>query len=131
VEFFRGGVAMATKIEVMNFLNQKYDFDHVSDNMVKFVFNVDGGRTQLVFAWVNDDFMVISSPFASEDAITPNLAFKLAEDSLFGIKKIAGMYQVTHVVPMGDVDESEIAIGLALVANAADGLESSVGGDSF
>ncbi len=122
---------MATKIEVMNFLNQKYNFDQVSENLVKFVFDVESGRTQLVFAYVNDDFMVISSPFASEDAITPNLAFKLAEDSLFGIKKIGGMYQVTHVVPMADVDESEIVLGLALAANAADGLESSVGGDGF
>jgi hypothetical protein len=125
------GLTVATKIEVINFLSQKYDFDWVSDNLVKFVFDVDGGRTQIVFAYVDEDFMVISSPFASEDALTPNLAFKLAEDSLFGIKKIGGMYQVTHVIPMGDVDESEIVLGLGLVANAGDGLESSIGGDGF
>ena len=41
------------------------------------------------------------------------------------------MYQVTHVVPMGDVDESEIVLGLGLVANAADSPESSVGGDTY
>lgn len=122
---------MATKIEVMNFLNQKYNFEHVSENLVKFVFEVNDGRTQLVFAWVSDDLMVISSPFAAEDAITPNLAFKLGEDTLFGIRKTAGMYQVTHVVPMGDIDESEIELGLGLVANAADSLESAVGGDNF
>ena len=122
---------MATKIEVMNFLNQAYNFEHVSENMVKFVFDVNDGRTQLVFAWVSDDYMVISSPFAGEDEITPNLAFKLGEDILFGIKKIAGTYQVTHVVPMGDLDESEIQLGLGAVAVAADSLESSVGGDSF
>ena len=59
------------------------------------------------------------------------MACRFAEDSLFGSRKVAGMYQVTHVVPMGDVDESEIVLGLGLVANAADSPESSVGGDTY
>ncbi len=122
---------MASKIEVMNFLNQKYHFDQLTDNLVKFVFDLDSGRSQVVFAYVDEDFLVISSPFASEDAITPNLAFKLAEDSLFGVKKIGGMFQVVHVVPTADIDESEIVMGLGLIARAADNLEASVGGDGF
>ena len=120
---------MATKIEVMNFLSQKYAFEHVTEDLIRFVFRTDGDRTQLVFVFINDHFMVISSPFSEENAITPNLAFKLAEDSLFGIRKMIGMYQVVHVVPLADVDESEIVSGLALIANTADSLESSIGGD--
>ena len=54
-----------------------------------------------------------------------------ANDQTMANGKIAGTYQVTHVVPMGDLDESEIKLGLGAVAFAADSLGSSVGGDNF
>lgn len=122
---------MATKIEVMNFLKQNFRFEHLSDNLVKFPYTYNDGRTQVVYAWLHDEFLVIASPFAAEEDITPSLAFKLAEEVLFGVQKLAGMYQVIHVVPLADVDEDEIIEGLGYVADAADDLDSLVGGDRF
>ena len=122
---------MATKIEVMNFLKQNFRFEHVSDNVVRFPYTYDDGRTQVVYARLDDQFMVIASPFAAEEDITPSLAFKLADEVLLGITKLGGLYQVIHVVPLADVDEDEIILGLGLVADEADNLEKLVGRDSF
>lgn len=55
---------MATKAEVQSYLDDNYHFEDIGDELYKFVFEVDKGRTQLVFAKVFDAAMVLDSPFA-------------------------------------------------------------------
>jgi hypothetical protein len=122
---------MATKLETLKYINDNYNSEPIGDNALKFVFEINGGRTQLVFAAVFDDVLLIDSPFATVDDVNANIAFKLAEESILGIRRVGDHYSVRHVVPLADVDGSEIDLGLQLAAEAADQLESEVGGDKF
>lgn len=122
---------MATKFEVLSYLNDNYHFEDLGNDVCKFVLNIEGNRSQLVFAKVTDDVMWFSSPFAAEDSIPANLVFKLAGDSLFGVKKVGDFYHLHHLVLLENVDSNEIDVAIRLLANAADELESDIGGDQF
>ena len=122
---------MATQQEVLKFFEAKYNFELIDDNFLKILFEVDNGRSQVVFVSIRELFMTISSPFGDESNLNANLALKLAEESLFGVKKFGELFALQHVLLIADLDESEIVNGLDLVASTADDLEKSVGGDVY
>ena len=122
---------MATKVETLSYLTQNYRAEETGDEVLKFVFEIDESRTQLLFAAVINDLLIMDSPFASTEDINANIAFKLAEESVLGVKRVGDVYTIRHVIPIADIDESEIDLGLHLTAQTADQLESEVGGDSF
>lgn len=122
---------MATKQDAINYLIENYELEDLGDDSFKMLFNLDEGRSQLVFVGVFDEIMTIDSPFATTDDINANIAFKLGEDSILGIKKFGETYALRHIVPLEDVDASEIDLGLGFTARAADALEAQVGGDKF
>ena len=122
---------MATKADVLNYMQSNYHFDHVSEDMIKMLFELESGRTQVVYVYVDDFAMAIFSPFGDDSSLNGNLALKLADDAIFGVKKFGELYCLNHVLLAADLDESEIDNGLMLVSNAADELEQSVGGDNY
>jgi hypothetical protein len=74
----------------------------------------------------------VSSPFAKADDLPLPAAMKAAEDYVFGIKNDEGYYVVRHVIPLADIDESEVEWAVNVVAAVADSIEQdSVGGDSL
>jgi hypothetical protein len=76
--------------------------------------------------------MNVSSPFAKTEDVTPKQALKAIENSAFGIGTLGDWYVVRHVVPLPDLDESEIIVGLEVVAGIADEVEEEiVGGDNL
>ena len=122
---------MATKSEVLSFIQQRYGVSSKDGSMVQISFDLEVGRSQIMFANVTDELLVLASPFAKVDDLTPNLAFKVGEDTIFGIKRYGTAYCLANVLTIDDIDESEIVIGMGFLAREADRLESSVGGDNF
>lgn len=120
---------MATRAEVINHLRSFSDIEDQGDGKFRTEWDIGNGRTQLVFLFVSDDFVVMTSPFAGEDDVTSAKALGLA--SVFGICKVADLYAFRHVVLIEDLDESELTHGIGYLAHAADGAESQVGGDRF
>lgn len=122
---------MATKAEVLSYLNDNYHFEPLGDDIFRFGFNLEGGRSQIVFAHLGDGFLFFTSPFASESAIPANLVYKLGAESLFGSKRVGDYYHLVHLVLLENVDSNEIDVAIRMLANAADKLEKEIGGDQF
>lgn len=123
---------MATQAEVKSYLTKNMSAELIDGDMYKILFDLGDDRTQLVFAAVRESVMSVSSPFAKTEDVTPKQAIKAIEDFAFGIGTHGDWYVVRHVVPLADLDESEIILGLEVVAGVADELEEElVGGDAL
>ncbi len=120
---------MATLNEAMAHIRANYVYEE-TDLALKLEFTTDGNRSQVVWAGGTDDLLFVFSPFAV--GTKPEIILSLTADHFFGIGRINGdVYVVRHVLPLADVDASEIEIALKLVASEADKLESQIGGDRF
>ena len=124
---------MATKQQAIDFMNSKYKTEVLGDgNLFKLIFNVDDGRSQIVYAEFNEHFICFSSPFASTEDMTGKQALAAAEDWLCGIRVIGDFYYVRNVAPLENLDESELADNMMRVAVAADKIEEKyMGVDTF
>jgi hypothetical protein len=123
------GALVATRAEVITHLRSFNDIEDQGDGKFRTEWDLGNGRTQLIFLFVADDFVVMTSPFAKEDDVTSSKALSLA--AVFGICKVGDLYAFRHVVLIEDLDESELIHGIGYLAHAADGAESEVGGDRF
>ena len=120
---------MATLNEAMAHIRANYVYEE-TDSALKLEFTTDDNRSQVVWAGGTEDLLFVFSPFAV--GTKPEIVLSLTEDTFFGIGRISGgVYVVRHVVPLADVDASEIDLALKLVAVEADTLESQIGGDRF
>jgi hypothetical protein len=123
---------MATQAEVKSYITKNMSAELIDGDMYRIVFDLGEDRTQLVYAAVRETIMSVSSPFAMTEDVTPKQAIKAVEDFTFGIGTLGDWYVVRHVVPLADLDESEIIVGLEIVAGVADELEEElVGGDAL
>ena len=121
---------MATQKEVKSYIEKNLNSASLGDDMFKIVYDLGNDRSQVVFVQVASKSLYIASPFASSEDVTPKQALKAIEEYSFGIGTFADWYVVRHVVPLADLDESEIIHGLEVVAMIADEVEDSlVGGD--
>jgi hypothetical protein len=114
---------MASKHEATNFIKSTYRCEEISGGTLKFVFELDGGRSQLVFADVNDSNIQYLSPFASVNDVTAKQALEANADYSVGMQIVGDQYMIKHLAFLADLDESEIDGGFRLVANVADKLE--------
>jgi hypothetical protein len=123
---------MATQAEVKNYITKNMSAELVDGDLYKIVYDLGNDRSQLVYAAVRETVMNVSSPFAKTEDVTPKQAIKAVEDFTFGIGTLGDWYVVRHVVPLADLDESEIIVGLEIVAGVADELEEElIGGDAL
>ena len=123
---------MATKQQAIDFMKSKYTVEDLGDDMFKMLFNLQNGRSQLIFASFNDSWIQFSSKFASVDELTPKQALEASSDWICGIQLIGEGYFVRNVVSLKDLDESDFVENLELVMNVADSIEEkSVGGDNW
>lgn len=123
---------MASQSEVQNYIKNNINSELIDDGLLKIIYDLGEGRSQLVYAFISDVSLNISSPFAKAEDVTPKQALKAVDGISFGIGMLEDWYVVRHVVPIADLDESEIITGLEVVAQIADDLEDSlVGGDAF
>ena len=123
---------MATQADVMNYIKNNYQHDVIENGVLKFEFNIDDTRSQLVFALVLDNALVTWSPFASKESITAAQAFNATLDSYFGISILADSYCLKHHAPLENIDSNEIEVAFESLALAADAHEAELGlGDNL
>lgn len=123
---------MATKQQAMDYMISKHDFSQIDDSLLRGLFEVSDGRSQVVTAWFGERFVSFSSPFASTNDVTAKQALDAASETLLGIQIIDDHYCVYHLAPLADLDESEILDAISLTAISGDNLERSlVGGDDL
>ena len=123
---------MATQLEAINYIKSNYRHDVLDNGILKLIFNLDGGRSQLVFADVTDVNIQYLSPFASIDEVTPKQALDANSKYSIGMQLVGNQYMIKHVAFLADLDASEITEGFSLVAIIADELENQlVGGDKL
>jgi len=121
---------LATKKEVIKYITKNFSCEQMEDSFYKLVFDIDGDRSQLVFALVTDSALVVGSPFALTKELTAKQALDACQEYDLGIGIVGDYYMLKHLMPIDDLDESEIMLGFQLVAVFADELEEKlVGGD--
>jgi hypothetical protein len=121
---------MATKAEVISYLRNIPGMQDDGDDAFSVeVARPERNRSQLVFIGVNDNFLVLDSPFAETEDITAAQALDLV--GTFGVSKVGKFYTLRHLILTEDVDESEILDGIRSLAVRADTLEEQVGGERF
>lgn len=122
---------MASQKEVISFILENFPSESISDTLVKVVVSWDDGRSQLVFANVMENLMDVASPFAEQSAISATQALN-ANESVFGVGMVADWYALKHVVPIDDLDASEMHVAFKALAEVADELEKKLGlGDNL
>lgn len=120
---------MATRAEVIQHIREYSDVEEIDNGFFKVVFDLEGGRSQVLFMEITDHLLIMMSPFATTDEITASTAFSFA--TVFGIALVSDMYAIRNVSLLADLDESEITDMAALIATRADEFEERIGGDGF
>lgn len=123
---------MATQQQAIDFMKSKYQVEDLGEGLYKMTFTLSEGRSQVILATFNDNWIMFSSKFASTDDMTPKQALEKSSDWICGIQMIGEAYYIRNVVSLKDLDESDFVENLELVMNVADIIEEKfVGGDSF
>lgn len=117
---------MTTTAGAKRLIEAKYEAEEIEENVYKLVFDIDGTRSQVVFVEVNDGFLLIRSPFANIDDVSPKRALDANSNTQLGLQLKFGVYYITHMVPLDDLDKSELDVGLGAVAAVADICESAL-----
>lgn len=123
---------MATKAEVVAFIEGKYKCEHTESGAIKVLFNEGDGRSQIVLAWVNDSNIQVSSPFAKTSEISADRAVAEVSKYSLGMQIYGEFYVVRHVAYLADIDASEVFAALEVTSSVADELEKALlGGDKY
>jgi hypothetical protein len=124
---------MATMAEVEGFLTKKFNLKKEDEKKYYGRWPMPNNRSQLVLIDIYDDKLVLSSPFAEVSALPWPAAMKAADEFVFGVVVLgSGHYCLRHVIPLADIDESEVEWGLDVMSWCADHLEkNTVGGDKL
>ena len=122
---------MATQKEAIQFILDNFPSEKISDSLVKIVKSWDDGRSQLIFADVREEVISVLSPFAESSAISAQQAIN-ANDTVFGVGMAGDWFALKHVVPLENVDASEMAVAFNLLSELADDIEKKLGlGDNL
>lgn len=124
---------MASAKEIRKFIESEFETEYLEDlGMHRMLLELADERSHIVLVAVNDEFFEVISPFANFDDVTPKRALEVASNRLLGIQVYGESYFVKHVVPVQDIDESEVITGIQMAAIVADTLEQDLGlGDNF
>lgn len=117
---------MATKQEVVAFISENYKHEVLDGPVFKLTVPLEPGRQHSVYAAVTDGEVQVTAPVAWQNKISADQILD-ANESMFGIVKIAGAFGLKHNVLIADIDESELTSAFVLLAAYADVLEKSLG----
>jgi hypothetical protein len=136
---------MASVEEVMTWL--KANYEHINTDLPGSVGEMaqncsielllPNGRRQWVLVAVSIFRIDVNSPFAERTAISAEDALSLASSQAFGFREhpmfgiLPPHYVLVQLLPMADVDSSEIIFAIEELAKAADALESKLGKDEI
>jgi hypothetical protein len=122
---------MATWSEIKNYLHQNYRWEEIDTDLLKGVWDLDGGRSHMVFvALANDSTIMMAAPVC--DYSPANVAKVLENNtSIYGIFLLGGMVCLVDPQNIGTIDADELE-GFKGVLLQADALEQSLfGGDKY
>lgn len=114
---------MATKQQAIDFMKSKYTAEDLGDDLYKLEFSLEEGRSQVILVGFSDNWMIMGSAFATTEDLTPRQALEAAREWICGIQLVEETYIVRNVLPIADLDESELQNGMDLVLHTADSLE--------
>lgn len=130
---------MADWRDLTSYVRANYKVAEESDRMMKLLFRVGEGRSQIVLLWHltlmggAEDWVQIESPIGKiEDMSLVPLMREVAETVCGGIGASGDFVTYRHSVPLMNLDVNEFERPLQLVVTTADRLEHKlVGGDRF
>ena len=123
---------MATKAEAEAFVRANYNLDVLDNDFYRLGFTLDNGRTQVILVNFTDYHFQVKSIFAEVGSVSLERALAEASQYNLGMQQIGTAYVVAHMVPLADLDPSEVASAFIVTASIADQLEQTlVGGDKF
>jgi hypothetical protein len=121
------------------FIKSNYIVQDDSGNVLTLVFEVNGGRSQIIvlerqsFKSSDSDWVTVSSPVGKVANINLTLALRKANGYVVGGLTIEDDFLlVRHSAPLANLDANEIVEPMLTLARVADQLEAGlVGGDEF
>ena len=123
---------MATMAELEGFLTKKFDLRKSGEGRYDGTWLTLNNRSQMVLLDVYDGKLVVSSPFAKVSELPLPAAMKAAVEYVFGVVVYEDHYCLRHVIPLADIDESEVEWALNVISACADQIEQdTVGGDKL
>ena len=123
---------MATMAELEGFLTKKFDLRKSGEGRYDGTWLTLNNRSQMVLLDVFDKKLVVSSPFAKVSELPLPAAMKAAVRFVFGVVVYEDHYCLRHVIPLADIDESEVEWALNVISACADQIEQdTVGGDKL
>jgi hypothetical protein len=129
---------MATWDELHSYIRVTYKVAEDTGTFMKLLFNVGGGRSQVVFVGRNDtgggdSYATISSPFGTVGKLDlAAVLSELGEYVVGGAAVYGDLVVLRHSIPLDNLDPNEFEGPLHLVLNTADILEEKfVGGDDY
>ena len=130
---------MATMAELEGFLTKKFELRKSGEGRYDGTWLTLNNRSQMVLLDVYDGKLdvydgklVVSSPFAKVSELPLPAAMKAAARFVFGVVVYEDHYCLRHVIPLADIDESEVEWALNVISACADQIEQdTVGGDKL
>jgi len=130
---------MADWGDLVSYVRANYKVAEEKDRMIKLLFGVGEGRSQVVLLWHHtlmggaEDWVQIESPIGKiEEVSLVPLMREVAETVCGGIGATGDFVTYRHSVPLMNLDVNEFERPLQLVVTTADRLENKlVGGDRF
>lgn len=123
---------MATQHEIIMFIEANYNCTFEGDTATLLWGWNNDDRTQLIAVQVTDAYLRCSSAFATIDDVTPKQALEANASWQVGMQLDGSHYVIRNVLPIADMDASEVKAAFNMVAEPADELEKLlVGGDNL
>jgi hypothetical protein len=127
---------MANWEQLRQYIHSNYQVEEELPEAIKMVFELRGGRTQLVFVTHyslmdgQEDWVVIESPFGELGRVDLGAAVAAAGNMVCGG---VGLYKeryftLRHAVPLANLDLNEFERPLRLIITSADSLEARLTG---
>lgn len=121
---------MASWSELRSFIEANYKIADDSGDMVKLIFDVDGGRSQIVLVAriandnTGEEWVGISSPIGPVDKVDLTQAARRAFEVLCGgIVIVSDMVYLHHSAPLVNIDNNEFLRPLSVLVGQADVIE--------
>lgn len=120
---------MATWQALRNYIHTTYTVAGEDGDIVRLVFDVGNGRSQLVLVsptstHAGAEFALIASPIGDLGTVDLNVLLREAGEYVVGgVVMYGSRIMLRHAVPLADLDASDFETPLHLVLGAADAME--------
>jgi hypothetical protein len=115
---------MATVTEALDYIKSHYNTSLTSETsgVLSFKFEFSDGRSQMLFVAGQSEsaFLSLFTPFAMVAEQEANVVLEKMENYPFGVKMMGDLYGLAHVLPVKDLDLSEIEWSIQLLASSGD-----------